>query len=51
MACANSAIFSHIARVNVSHETREANDDRANLVIPVLSRFLNFRLPGVPNNP
>ena len=30
MAYANSAIFyriAHVARVNVSHETREANDD------------------------
>jgi len=27
MACANNAISVRVARVNVSHETREANDD------------------------
>ena len=52
MACANSIIYGHVARValvNVSHGLARPTSLKANLATPLL--FLNSRLPGVPNNP
>jgi len=52
MACAKSVIagrITHKARVNVSHETREANFVEGQFATPFL--FFSSRLSGVPNNP
>ena len=53
MACANRAISGRVARmarINVSHETREANVIEGQFATPLLSTFLSSRLPGVLNN-